>query len=191
MKKVDRGEILPIAEYEVIRPHFRSRVIAEKQLRRIAVGEHISVVFENHDTVLFQIQEMLRAERITSESGIAHEIETYNDLIPAAGQLSITLFVEIPDRELRERMLVEFEGLERSVVLCVDDEEFPAVGDFAGVLPGRTTAVHYLKFALSQTAQDKLRSGGVSVALVIRHPKHPARTELSRATVQTLAEDLG
>ena len=107
MQPITRGEILSIAEYELIRPHFRSRIIADKKLRRLAVGDHISVVFENRDTVLYQIQEMVRTERITSEPAIAHELATYNDLIPASGQLSITLFVEIPDAALREKMLIE------------------------------------------------------------------------------------
>jgi hypothetical protein len=154
------------------------------------VGEHISVVFENRDTVLYQIQEMLRTERITSEAGILHELTTYNDLIPGAGQLSMTLFVEIPDRELRERMLVELEGLERTVTLEVGDERFAAKGDFAGVLPGRTTAVHYFKFELSSAAQEQLRRRAKSVAVVISHPKHPARTELGAAGVAQLAADL-
>jgi hypothetical protein len=174
----------------MIRPRFRDRIIAEKKLRRLSVGEHISVVFENRDTVLYQIQEMLRTERITSEPAILHELTTYNDLIPADGELSMTLFVEIPDRELRERMLVELEGLERSVALEVDSESFPARGDFAGVLPGRTTAVHYFKLALSPAAADKIRSRETKVAVVITHPRHPARAELGPASLAELAQDL-
>src|SRR5271168_3775318 len=105
MKPVQRNEILPIGEYELVRPHFRARVIEEKKARRLQVGEHLSAVFENHDSVLLQIQEMLRTERITAEAAIAHEIETYNELVPARGQVSLTLFVEIPDKETRDRML--------------------------------------------------------------------------------------
>lgn len=192
MQKVTRGEVMGIADYEQVRPHFRARIIAEKKPRRLAVGEHISVVFENHDTVLYQIQEMLRTERITSEAGIQHEIETYNDLIPGPGQLSFTMFVEIPDAALRQRMLVELEGLERSVALEVDGEKLAAFGDFAGVLPGRTTAVHYLKFDLSAApgALERMRNKSAKAALVIAHPKHPARTELSAVTLEKLAEDL-
>lgn len=192
MQKVARGEVLPIAEYEQLRPHFRARIIAEKKPRRVAVGEHISMVFENHDTVLYQIQEMLRTERITQEAGVLHEIHTYNDLIPGAGQLSFTLFVEIPDAALRERMLVELEGLERTVALEVDGQKFAAFGDFAGVLPGRTTAVHYLKFDLSSApaALERMRNRTAKAALVVGHAKHPASTELSPATLASLAEDL-
>jgi len=190
VRRLERSEVLPLGEYEIIRPHFRQRIISEKKLRRLQVGEHISVVFENRDTALYQIQEMLRTERITSEAAILHEIETYNDLIPAAGELSMTLFVEIPDRELRERMLVELCGLERTVSIEVGGEKYAARGDFAGVLPGRTTAVHYFKFDLPEAAQSKLRTGSAKVAVVVDHPKHLARTELSPASVAQLAADL-
>jgi len=191
MQPITRGEILPIAEYELIRPHFRSRIISDKKLRRLAVGDHISVVFENRDTVLYQIQEMLRTERITSEPAIAHEIATYNDLIPAPGQLSITLFVEIPDAALREKMLIELAGLEHSIALAVGDEVFAAHGSFAGVMPDRTTAVHYLKFDLSLSAQQQVRDRRAEVAILIRHPKYSVRAPLSLASVEKLAEDLG
>ena len=106
------------------------------------------MLFENHDSVLLQIQEMLRTERITSESAIAHEIETYNDLIAGPDQLSFTLFVEIPERETRERMLTELAGLETAVAIEVDGERFAATQDLPEAhLPTRTTAVHYFKGA--------------------------------------------
>src|SRR5689334_6801955 len=107
MRPIERSEILGLGPYEQIRDRFRARVIDEKKARRVALGEHLTVVFENRDTVLLQIQEMLRTERITTESAIAHEIETYNELVPAEGELSVTLFVEIPDKETRDRLLVE------------------------------------------------------------------------------------
>ena len=122
MRHIERNEILPIGEYEAIRPRFRARVIEEKRPRRVPVGEHMSVVFENRDTVLYQIQEMLRTERITSEPAILHEMETYNDLVPADGELSMTLFVEIADKATRDRVLVELAGLERCVGIEVDGE---------------------------------------------------------------------
>lgn len=190
MKRIERSEILSIGEYETIRPHFRERIIAMKKPRRIAVGEHISVIFENRDTVLYQIQEMLRTERITAEPAIEHEIATYNDLVPGENQLSITLFVEIPDALLREQKLIELAGLEHSVALEIDGESLPAQGDFAGVLPGRTTAVHYFKFELSPAAKENLLRGSAKASLVVNHPKHPARTELGAATLAELREDL-
>src|SRR4029079_12688095 len=82
MKLIDRGEVLGLAEYETIRDRFRTRVIEEKKVRRVKLGPQASCVFENRDTVLLQIQEMLRTERITREAAVLHEIETYNQLVP-------------------------------------------------------------------------------------------------------------
>ena len=100
MKKVKRDELLDLGAYEQIRERFRAAVIEEKRNRRFSVSDELSIVFENHTTVLFQIQEMLRTERITREAPIQHELETYNELIPAPGELSATLFVEIADRDI-------------------------------------------------------------------------------------------
>jgi Protein of unknown function (DUF3501) len=191
MRPIERSEIVPIGDYERLRPRFRARVIEEKRTRRVAVGEHVSVVFENRDSVLLQIQEMLRIERITAPKAIDHEIETYNDLIPAEDQLSITVFVEIPDKEQRELSLVELAGLEDTIGLDVDGVVFPATGaPSAGAVRERTTAVHYLKVALSPEAAEAIRRKTARCALVVSHPSYPARAELSRATLSRLAEDL-
>jgi len=191
MQIIQRNEILPIGEYEAIRPHFRARVIEEKRARRVRLGEHITAVFENRDSVLLQIQEMLRTERITREPAILHEIETYNDLVPGDGQLSVTLFVEIAEKELRDRLLVELVGLEDAIALEVDGERFPVTGKRPdSFVEGRTTAVHYLKVTLSDAAAAKMRARGAQAALVIAHPRYEARAELAPATIASLAEDL-
>ncbi len=191
MKTVERGEILSIAEYEQIRPHFRARVLAEKRPRRVAIGDFLGATFENHDSVLLQIQEMLRTERITSESGIAHEIETYNDLIPGEDELSFTLFVEIPDRETRERMLTELAGLEHAVFVEVIGQRFPATQKLPDAyLPTRTTAVHYFKAKLSREAAQALRSGRAEAALLVDHPRCSLRADLQPPTLSALAADL-
>lgn len=191
MQQIQRNEILPIGEYEAIRPHFRARVIEEKRPRRVRIGEHVSAVFENRDSVLLQIQEMLRTERITSESAILHEIETYNDLVPGEGQLSVTMFVEIPQKEVRERMLVDLAGLEDRIALEVDGERFAVTGKRPdGYVEGRTTAVHYLKVTPSKEAAAKIKARKAKVALLITHPKYEERADLGPATVAKLAEDL-
>src|SRR5215510_7651567 len=135
MRRVQRNEIMDLGAYEEIRERFRARIIAEKKSRRFDVGEEMSVVFENHDTVLFQVQEMLRTERISSPTGIAHEIETYNDLIADADELSATLFVEIPEREVRDRRLTDLVGLERALALDVAGSVIPATFDERAALP--------------------------------------------------------
>ncbi|WP_437716651.1 DUF3501 family protein [Sorangium sp. So ce448] len=190
MRPIDRNEVLGIGEYEAIRERFRGRIIEEKRPRRVRIGDHLTAVFENRDSVLFQIQEMLRTERITSESGILHEIETYNDLIPGAGQLSLTLFVEIPDRALRDRMLIDLVGLEDTVSIEVDGVAARALGKREGSMEDRTTAVHYLKADLPAEAQAAIKAKKATVSLVVGHPRYAVRAPLGRATLEKLAEDL-
>ncbi len=190
MQKVERGEILGIAEYEQIRERFRSRVIAEKKTRRVALGPVISAVFENHDTVLLQIQEMLRTERITREGAILHEIETYNELLPGPLSLSATLFVEIPDAVEREKMLVDLDGLEPCFFVEVDGRRFAGNNETRGVMPGRTTAVHYVKFPVDEAAAAALKGGKARLTLGADHPRYRHAVELSSATVKSLSEDL-
>jgi hypothetical protein len=190
MRPIDRSEILPLGDYEQIRARFRARVIEEKRPRRVKLGEQISAVFENRDSVLLQIQEMLRTERITSESGIKHELDTYNDLIPAPGELSMTLFVEIPDSVVRDRMLIELKGLEGCVSVEVDGVRAPATSDPKGVMPDRTTAVHYFKVKLGDEASAAIRAKTAKVAVRVDHPRLAVRTELGPASIAKLAEDL-
>jgi hypothetical protein len=190
MKKVERNELLDLGAYEEIRAHFRAAVIEEKKNRRFQISDELSIVFENHATVLFQIQEMLRTERITKESAIQHEIETYNELVPAAGELSATVFVEIAERETRERRLVELAGLEQTFALEVAGEVMPARNETRGVLPDRTTAVHYLKFPLSPAAGARIIAG-TSVMFRVRHPALDVTTPLPATVLRAVAADLG
>jgi len=191
MRPIQRDEIIGIGEYERVRPHFRARVIEEKKARRVAFGEFFSVLFENRDTVLLQIQEMLRTERITAEAGVAHEIETYNDLIPGDAELSLTLFLEIPDAELRTRKLHELALLERHLFVEVDGERARAVGEDREDAAERTTAVHYLKVKLSPEAARRLRAGEAkTVAVVVDHPKLVARGEAPAELVRALGAEL-
>lgn len=190
MEPIDRSEILPLGEYEKIRDRFRARVIEEKRPRRIRIGDHLTAVLENRDSVMLQIQEMLRTERITSEPAVLHEIATYNELVPAAGQISLTLFVEIADKAERERVLVDLAGLEEAIAVEVDGVAFPLSGKREGAVPGRTTAVHYLKCDLSPEAAARLRAREARAAIVVSHPRLAARADLSPATLQKVAEDL-
>jgi hypothetical protein len=191
MRKVDASEILPLGEYERVRDAFRARVIAEKKLRRVALGPKATAVFENHDTVLLQIQEMLRTERITRPASVAHEIETYNALVPGDAELSATVMIEIDDQAERERFLEAAVGFEDRVALVVDERRIPATYDTLEERDAsrRTTAVHYLKFPLGGAA-PALRSGKAAVKLVVDHPAYSAEVELSAVTRAALAEDL-
>jgi hypothetical protein len=196
MKPIERGEILGLAEYEAVRPHFRQRVIAEKKRRRVALGPKASATFENRDSVMLQIQEMLRTERITREAAIQHEIETYNQLVPAEDELSCTLMIEMPEREERERFLVEARGFERHVALVTSGHRMRATWDPARELEDRTSAVHYLKFALDPGIARALRAAArdnatiTHVELTVDHPAYEARAPLPADTILALGEDL-
>jgi hypothetical protein len=190
MQPIDRSEILSLGAYEEIRPHFRQRVIQAKKSRRVPLGDLMTVVFENRDTMLLQIQEMLRAERITQESGILHEIETYNDLVPGKNQLSMTLTIEIADRDQREAWLVKLAGLESKIVLVVGDERCAGKADDRSVDGiDRTTAVHYFKFDLPDSAVKSLL-GGASVRLESEHPAYPASVPFPPQVVAELRADV-
>jgi hypothetical protein len=198
MQTIERSEVLGLADYETIRDRFRTRVIQEKKMRRVPLGDNASCLFENRDTILLQIQEMLRTERITRESAILHEIATYNQLIPGPNELSATIFIEIDDKDRRERFLREAVGLESSFVLDVGGVACPCKTDPSRATEDRTTAVHYVKFELPSAAEAQLRdvlSGNraaseLSVTVRSTHPHYQAQCPLPSEFVSQLAEDL-
>jgi hypothetical protein len=190
MKRVERAELLELGAYEGIRERFRARVMAEKKPRYVSIGEHATLLFENRDTVLFQIQEMLRTERITQEAAIAHELATYNELVPEAGQLSATIFLEYPDAREREQMMVRLVGVDDKFYLAVDGERALLTPDHRGTDPTRTMAVHYVKFTLSERAGRSLESGTSAVVVGIDHPEYRAETSLAPETLASLRRDL-
>jgi hypothetical protein len=195
MRPIERGEVLGLAEYEQVRERFRTRVIEQKKRRRVQVGPKTSAVFENRDTVLLQIQEMLRTERITRPAAVQHELDTYNELIPAAAEVSCTLMVEIPDKDEREAFLVAAKGLEKHVWLVAGSLRVAARSVDRGGTDARTTAVHYLRFKLPPALADALRgaaTGGATIThleLVVDHPAYEARAVLPLETILELGED--
>lgn len=190
MKPVAREEILGLADYEAIRPLFRSRVIAQKKRRRFAVGPHASVVFENHDTALLQIHEMLRAERITNERAILHEIATYNRLVPGPAELSATFMFEIAGEAEREAFLRRAKDVEKHMRLLVDGVGCPAAWDPEREHTERTSAVHYLRVPLPAPAVAAIRAAAARVDFVVDHGAYRHAAEAPREVVRSLAGDL-
>jgi hypothetical protein len=191
MKKVDRSEVLALGAYEEIRPHFRARIIEVKQRRRTPLGPHMSVVFENHDTMLLQVQEMLRTERITDEAAIAHELETYNELVPAAGNLSATLFIEYDDATQRTDMLLKLATLRTAVHLVIGGQRYTArFATHHGEEMDRLPAVNYLTFEVGASAVAELNDATVPARLEVTHPDYAERVELSKDLRLELARDL-
>ena len=190
MKKIERGEILDLAAYEGVREQFRERIIRLKKNRRVTVGGNMTFIFENRDTVLFQIQEMLRTERITKEAAIAHEVDTYNDLIPDAGELSATLMIEYDDPQERRRMLDSLTALSEQVFFVLGEHEARAVfRPLPGEEPDRIPAVNYVRFPVGADGATGLLDPGARAAIEIRHRAYQASTELPRPVRQELASD--
>jgi hypothetical protein len=188
MKPIERAELMDLGAYEQVREHFRARVIAVKKARYVALGKNITVLFENRDTVLFQIQEMLRTERITNEKAIAHELDTYNELMPGRSELSATAFIEYPDREERERMLVALAGIEDDFYVEAGGERIAVLPDRRGTDASRTMAVQYVKFPLRFRAS----AGRSCSAWIIPNTarRWRSRTRRSQASPTTSTESL-
>lgn len=189
MRKVAVDDIVGLSGYEKIRQDFRRRIIEIKQKRRISLGDRVSLVFENRDTVIFQIQEMLRAERITDLDKIRQEIATYNQLIPDSRELSATLFLEIEDQTHLREELIKFQGIEEAIFLRI------AAHRLAGCFePGRSkedkiSAVQYVRFRFDDQALETFVSGA-RTELVIDHRNYQAAVVLQPETQKSLAEDL-
>lgn len=191
MKPVERSELLALGAYEQIRDHFRQRVIALKKRRRVELGPNMSLVFENHDTVLLQIQEMLRTERISDERAIAHEIETYNDLIAKPGAISGTLFIEYDDPQQRRTMLERFASLRQSLHLRIAARRFTArFSTHFGEELDRLPAVNYVTFEPGKEAAGQLRDAATPAQFEIDHPDYPLELPLSRELREELVSDL-
>jgi hypothetical protein len=190
VKRIERSEILDLGQYEEIREPFRRRIIELKRLRRLSLGSNMTVLFENRDTVLYQIQEMIRTERITREDAISHELETYNDLLPERDELSATVFIEFPEAAERDRKLVALAGVEDKFYLEAEGRRAVGRNETRGVLPDRTTAVHYVKFPLAPDVAAALRTGKAAVLLGVDHDAYRASATVPPRGLEELAQDL-
>ncbi|MFN3476261.1 MAG: DUF3501 family protein [Candidatus Methylomirabilales bacterium] len=193
MEKIRRNEILNLYEYEKIREEFRKRIIELKKRRRVQVGEKLSLLFENRDTVLFQIQEMIRTERIVDEGKIQEEVEVYNELIPDNGELSATLFIEIEEMAKIKEELDRFHGLDRpgTVQLRIGDRHVvPAHFEPGRSKEDKISAVHFIRFTFSPEQIRDFFSGEWDVSIIVDHPNYKAEVKLDPEVRQSLTEDL-
>jgi hypothetical protein len=190
MQPVTIDQIAGLDRYERIRDDFRRRIIDLKKQRRVGVGEFITFVFENRDTVLFQIQEMVRAEHITDIDKLREEIDCYNELIPRAGELSSTMLIEITQEEhIRERLL-QLQGIETTVRFELGDIKIPGEFEAGRSKEDKLSAVQYVRFRFDQAARERFVNGPDPVRLVIDHPNYRATTVLPDAVRRSLAVDL-
>jgi hypothetical protein len=189
MRKLTTDDIKDLREYERERDGFREEIITMKKRRRIALGDIMSMVFENASTMRFQIQEMARAEKMLRDEQIAHEVETYNQLIPDEGELSATLFIEINDNDALRRWLPRLVGLEQHVHVVVGGEQVTATAQDTERLTREDTtpSVHYLKFELTPEQQRRFVAGPVRI--VVDHPKYQAEVTSTDEQRKELAAD--
>jgi len=187
------ADVLDLRAYERAREEYRARVIDRKRLRRVALGPIMTLVFECVDTVRFQIQEMARVEKILTDEAIQVELDIYNRLLPQAGELSATLFIELTTDALMREWLPKLVGIEGALGVALGNDVVPSVPEEAHaaalVRDTITPAVHYIRFSFTP-AQVAAFAGLEEVALVARHAEYEERTILPDPVRQELLGDL-
>jgi hypothetical protein len=191
MKPLAREDLLSLENYAVQRAEFRARAIDHKKARTVHIGEHLTLIFEDRLSIQYQVQEMLRIERIFEADGIQDELDAYNPLIPGGSDLKATLLLEFPDVEQRRSELVRLRSIEHAIELTIDgqapvvavaDEDMPRSNE------EKTSAVHFLRFALT-AAQISAWKAGAAVSLASTLAELPVTTRLSDEQHHALAAD--
>ena len=192
MPRVERDSLLSLEAYARERNAFRARVIEHKKRRTVHLGDHVRLIFEDELTIRYQIQEMLRIERIFEAAGIEGELEAYNPLVPDGGNLKATMMIEYPDVEERQRNLARLKGVEDRVwvqvqgcarVYAIADEDLERENEV------KTSAVHFLRFELEREMRNALRKGA-GLAVGVEHPHYQASVEAAPKVRAALAADL-
>lgn len=186
-------DIADLRAYERQRDEVRRQVMDLKRRRRVSVGPIVTLVFENRETVRFQVQEMARAERLTTDEAVLDELAAYNPLIPEPGELSATLFIELTEQEQLRQWLPRLVGIERAVELRLPGGEWARCQPEAGhaeqlTREEVTAAVHYVRFRLTPEQVDAFAAG--PVVLAVDHPAYRHETVLGEGTVAELLSDL-
>ncbi len=192
MTTITRDSLLTLEAYSKVRKTIRAEAIAHRKMRSVALGEHITLQFEDEKTIRRQIQEMLHIEKIFDEEGIQSELEAYGPLVPDGTNWKATMLIEYPDpherkRELarligvEDRMFVEVEGQPR--VYAIADEDLDREND------EKTSSVHFVRFEFPKAAREAVRAGA-SVKLGCDHTNYPAHVTIAADTLASLAGDL-
>lgn len=192
MPQIKRESLMTLETYAKSRKEFRAKVIEHKKRRTVHLGEHVTLLFEDELTIRYQVQEMLRIERIFEEDGIEDELHAYNPLIPDGSNLKATMLIEYEDVDERARMLAKLKGLEDKIwlrvadhapVYAIADEDIEREND------EKTSAVHFLRFELSPLMIRTLKLGA-DIAIGSDHPQYPINLdEINPVTRQALIAD--
>jgi len=192
-RKLTLADIADVRAYERERDQFRAAVMETKRKRRLSFGTIITMMFENRDTMLLQIQEMARVEKLATDDEIQVEIDTYNPMIPEPGQLTATVFLELTSDDQMREWLPKLVGIERSFVIVLPNgDRVRSITEeaHAGQLTREeaTAAVHYIRFEFTPEQVDSFADGPVRIE--IEHPDYLEAVELSETTRQELLTDL-
>jgi hypothetical protein len=191
VRKLTVADIKDHRDYERERAGFREQVIALKKRRRVPLGTIMTLVFENTDTMRFQVQEMVRAERMLRDEQIEHEVETYNALIPDRGELSATLLIELQSEEQLREWLPKLVGIHEHIAIALaDGGQVRGIAEDADRLTREDTtpAVHFLKFPFTPEQVDAFAAGPVRV--IADHPAYREEIELTDTQRDELLGDL-
>ena len=191
MRVLEIPEVVPLAEYAGLRDGYRDALIAHKRSRRLPVGENVTLVFEDRETLRFQVQEMLWVERIEEPEKIQHELDVYNELMPGERELSATLFIEITEPDRIKDELDRLVGIDEHVSLVLgDDDVIPARFDEKQMEEDRISAVQYLRFALSENQAARMADLSVRARARVAHPAYTHEAELPASVRASLISDL-
>ena len=189
---IKRENLLSLEAYARQRGEFRARVMEHKRKRTLHLGEHVTLQFEDELTIRYQVQEMLRIERIFEDEGVQGELDAYNPLVPDGGNWKATMLIEYPDPGERRRMLARLKGIERRTWVQVEGcERVHAIADedLERENDEKTASVHFLRFELSAAMRQRLRDGaGVSAG--VDHPEYRASVSAAPEVRAALAADL-
>ncbi len=191
MKKITKNEILSLEQWQKVRPVLRPLFIHEKERRRLAVGSHLTFLFENTATLWYQVEEMIRSEQLKDDAAIQHEIDTYNELIPARGEISATLLIEFAEAKERDAALRRLVGVEKHLSLKLGDRKVPLKFDERQMSPERVSSVQFVRFevAMDPDAFLTLARDG-KIAIQADHPNLGAEGRIGGDLAKSLAEDL-
>ena len=192
MNQLTQADLLPPDEYERQREAYRQTIIDLKRRRRISIGDKITMVFENRETLRFQIQEMIRVERILDPQKVQDEVDVYNALLPAPGELSATLLIELTDAETMKHWLDLFMGLDHGQKLALRAGGEIVYGEFEGGHSHETkiSAVHFVRFRPTPAMVTALADPAVRAALSVRHAGYEADAEVPWTMRQEWLSDL-
>lgn len=192
MTSLSRDSLMTLERYSKERPQFRARVMEHKKNRTVHLGEHVLLIFEDELTIRYQIQEMLRAERIFEEEGIQEELDAYAPLIPDGSNWKATMMIQYPDIDERRRMLAQLIGIEDRVwVQVAEHDRVFAIADedLERETAEKTSSVHFLRFELNSGMVSALKQGA-AIAMGIDHPAYRASVDIAPAVRESLVRDL-